>query len=52
MTNINITNLFDLSCNQINKIKKTDPVNHMKNLKGKVAVGVTIKDFCNELIQL
>ena len=43
MGNLNVTNLFDLSYDQINAMKKKDLVNHIKNLKGKVTVYATIK---------
>ena len=49
MADLNVTNLFDLSYDQINAMKKKDLVNHVENLKGKVAVDATIKKVmqCN-----
>ena len=43
MADLNVTNLFDLSYDQINAMKKKDLVNHIENLKGKVTVDATIK---------
>ena len=51
MTDINVANLFEVSRNQINKIKKRSCKSH-KNLKGKVAVNATIKKLCDEILQL
>ena len=45
MADSNVTNLFDLSYDQINAIKKKDLVNHIKILKGKVTVDATIKNY-------
>ena len=52
MGNLNVTNLFDLSCDQISAMKKKDLVNHIKNLKGNVTVYATIKKLCDEISQL
>ena len=52
MTDINVTNLFDLSYDQINVMKKIDLVNHIENLKGKVTVDFAIKRVCDEISQL
>ena len=52
MTDIDVTNLFDLSYDQINVMKKIDLVNHMENLKGKVTVDFAIKRVCDEISQL
>ena len=52
MADINVTNLFDLSYDQINTMKKKDLVNHIKRLKGKITVEATIKKLCNEISQL
>ena len=52
MIDINVTNLFDLSYDQINPMKKTDLVSHIKNLKAKVTVDYTIKMLCYEISQL
>ena len=51
MADLNITNLFDLSYDQINTVKKKDLVNHIESLKGKVTVDATIKKLCNEISQ-
>ena len=51
MADLNITNLFDLSYDQINAMKKKDVVNHIESLKGKVTVDATIKKLCNEISQ-
>ena len=45
MANINITNLFDLSYDQINAIKKKDLVSHNENPKRKVTVNSTINKY-------
>ena len=52
MADIKVTNLFDLSYDQINTMKKKDLVNHIERLKGKVTVDATIKKLCNEISQL
>ena len=52
MADINVTNLFDLSYDQINTMKKKDLVNHIERLKGKVTADATIKKLCNEISQL
>ena len=52
MTDINVINLFDLSYDQINVMKKIDLVNHIENLKGKVTVRFAIKRLCDEISQL
>ena len=52
MADLNVTNLFHLSYDQINAMKKKDLVNHIENLKGKVTVDATIKELCNEISQL
>ena len=51
MPDLNVTNLFVLSYDQINVMKKKDLVNHIENLKGKVTVDATIKKLCNEILQ-
>ena len=43
MADINVANLFDLSKDQINAMKKKDLVSHIESLKGKVTVNATIK---------
>ena len=52
MADLNVTNLFDLSYDQINVMKKKDLVNHIQNLKGKVTVVATIKKLCDAISQL
>ena len=52
MADLNVINLFDLSYDQINAMKKKDLVNHIENLKGKVTVDATIKKLCDEISQL
>ena len=52
MANLNVTNLFDFSYDQINAMKKKDLVNYIENLKGKVTVNTTTKQLCDELSQL
>ena len=52
MADINITDLIDLSYDQINTMKKKDLVNHIKSLKGKVTVAATIKKLCDKISQL
>ena len=47
-----ITNLYDLSYDQINAMKKKDLVNHIESLKGKVTVDANIKKLCDEISQL
>ena len=43
MADINVTNLFDLSYDQINVMKKKDLVNHIESPKGKVTVDANVK---------
>ena len=52
MADRNVTNLFDLSYNRINAMKKRDLVNHIESLKEKVTVDATIKKLCDEISQL
>ena len=52
MADINITDLIDLSYDQINTMKKKDLVNHIKSLKGKVTGAATIKKLCDKISQL
>ena len=52
MADLNVTNLFDLSYDQINAMKKKDLVNHIENLKRKVIVDATIKKLSDEIQQL
>ena len=52
MADLNVTNLFDLSYNRINAMKKRDLVNHIESLKEKVTVDATIKKLCDEISQL
>ena len=46
-----MTNLFDLSYDQINAMKKKDLVNHIESLKEKVTVDATIKIFSDQISQ-
>ena len=50
MTDINITNLLDLSYDQINAMKKKDLVNYIRSLKEKVTVDANIKKLCDEIL--
>ena len=43
MADTNVTNLFDLSYDQINAMTKKDLVNHIENLKGKITFDATMK---------
>ena len=43
------TNLFQLSFNEINAVKKKDLVNKIEKLKGKVAVDNNIKNLCDQV---
>ena len=52
MADLNVTNLFDLSYDQLNAMKKKDLVNHIENLKAKDTVDATIKKLCDEISQL
>ena len=52
MADLNVTNLFDLSYDRINAMKKRDLVNHIESLKEKVTVDATIKKLCDEISQL
>ena len=52
MADLNVTNLFHLSYDQINAMKKKDLVNRIENLRGKVTVDATVKELCNEISQL
>ena len=45
MTENNFVNLFSLSFDVINGMKKKDLVDHMENLKGKVVVGNGIQSL-------
>ena len=43
----NTTNLFELSFNAINAMKKKDLLSEIEKLKGKVIVDNNIKDICD-----
>ena len=45
-------NLFDLSENAINQLKKTKLVKKILELKGRVAVDADIRDLCNQIKNL
>ena len=46
------TNLFKLSFDEINAMKKKDLVSEIKKLKGKVIVGNNIKNLCDQVSHL
>ena len=48
MSNLGVTNLFDVRCDWINGMKKKDLVNHVENLKLKVTYDVTIKRYAKK----
>ena len=48
MSNLGVTNLFDVRCDWINGMKKKDLVNHVENLKRKVTYDVTIKRYAKK----
>ena len=52
MAENNFTNLFSLSYDAINGMKKKDLVDHIENLKGKVVVGNNIQGLFNEISKL
>ena len=49
MTEHNFINLFSLSYDAINGMKKNDLVDHIENLKGKVVVGNDIQGLFNQI---
>ena len=48
----NTTNLFELSFNAINAMKKKDLLSEIEKLKGKVIVDNNIKDICDQVSRL
>ena len=46
------TNLFELSFNEINAMKKKDLVSEIEKLKGKVVVDNNIKNLCDQVSRL
>ena len=52
MAETNFVNLFSLSYDAINGIKKKDLVDHIENLKGKVVVGNNIQGLFNQISKL
>ena len=52
MAENNFVNLFSLSYDAINGIKKKDLVDHIENLKGKVVVGKDIQGLFNQISKL
>ena len=52
MAENNFVNLFSLSYDAINGMKKKDLVDHIENLKGKVVVGNNIQGLFNQISKL
>ena len=52
MAENSFVNLFSLSYDAINGIKKKDLVDHIENLKGKVVVGNNIQRLFNQISKL
>ena len=48
----NSTNLFELSFDAINTMKKKDLVSRIEKLKGKVIVDNNIKNLCDQASQM
>ena len=48
----NATNIFELSFDEINAMKKKDLVSEIEKLKGKVAVDNNIKNFRDQISRL
>ena len=48
MADLNVTNLFDLSYDQINAMKKKDLVNHIEN--GKISTQLMVVSNANTLL--
>ena len=46
------TNLFELSFDEINAMKKKDLVSEIEKLKGKVVVDINIKNLCDQVSRL
>ena len=51
MDNNNIS-LFELSCDDINAMKKRDLVDQIEKMKGKVVFGSHVKDLCHQTEKL
>ena len=47
-----ITNIFELSFDEINSMKKKDLVSEIEKLKGKVVVDNKIKNLCDQVSRL
>ena len=52
MAENNLVNLFSLSYDTINGMKKKDLVDHIENLKGKVVIGNDIQGLFNQISKL
>ena len=52
MAQSNLVNIFNLSYDTINGMKKKDLVDHIENLKGKVVVGNGIQGLFNQISKL
>ena len=52
MAENNFVNLFSLSYDAINEMKKKDLVDHIENLKGKLVVGNDIQGLFNQIFKL
>ena len=50
MAENNFVNLFSLSSDAINRMKKKDLVDHIENLKGKAVVGNDIQGLFNKYL--
>ena len=48
----NVTNLFELSFDAVNTMKKKDLVSRIEKLKGKVIVDNNIKNLCDQASRL
>ena len=49
---LNHVNLFDLTCDAINVIKKKDLVDYIEKIKGKVVADNQIQNLCREIANL
>ena len=47
-----MTNIFELSFDEINSMKKKDLVSEIEKLKGKVVVDNKIKNLCDQVSRL
>ena len=52
MTGKNYVNVFDLTYDAINAIKKKDIVDYIEKMKGKVVADNQIQNLCNEIANL